>query len=135
MSVTQRKRSQDISDQNSGEKNGMFGVHGRDRPCWKGWYITPLACFDSEPSVCEYYGISRPAVQRRCKIGGTIGTNRWTPPEWWGKTWQDLGWYFIDKENYEGSGAVFKGRFEEHSDGLTILDMTNFIFHKECDYV
>ena len=33
------------------------------------------------------------------------------------------------------SGAVFKGRFEEHSDGLTILDMTNFIFHKECDYV
>lgn len=33
------------------------------------------------------------------------------------------------------SGAVFKGRFKEHSDGLTILDMTNFIFHKECDYV
>lgn len=33
------------------------------------------------------------------------------------------------------SGAVFKGKYPEHSDGLTILNMTDFEFYKECDYV
>lgn len=33
------------------------------------------------------------------------------------------------------SGAVFKGEFAEHADGLTILNMTEFEFYKETDYV
>ncbi|MGL4583642.1 MAG: hypothetical protein ACRCVU_11760 [Flavobacterium sp.] len=33
------------------------------------------------------------------------------------------------------SGAVFKGKYAEHSDGFTILNMTDFEFYKESDYV
>lgn len=99
MSAAQRKRSKEISDQNSGEKNGMFGVHGRDHPGWTGWYITPLACFDSEEGVSKFYNISRPAVMRRCKIGGIIKPSRWTPKELFGKTWEEVGWSFREKEN------------------------------------
>lgn len=33
------------------------------------------------------------------------------------------------------SGAVFKGKFAEHADGLTIFNMTEFEFYKEIDYV
>lgn len=32
------------------------------------------------------------------------------------------------------SGAVFKGKFPEHEDGLTIFNMTDFEFLKESDY-
>lgn len=32
------------------------------------------------------------------------------------------------------SGAVFRGKYVEHSDGLTILNMTDFEFYKESDY-
>lgn len=33
------------------------------------------------------------------------------------------------------TGAVFKGRFTEHPNGLTIFNMTDFEFYKEIDYV
>lgn len=33
------------------------------------------------------------------------------------------------------TGAVFKGKFPEHEDGLTILNMNDFEFYKESDYV
>ena len=33
------------------------------------------------------------------------------------------------------TGAVFKGKFPEHEDGLTILNMNDFEFYKENDYV
>lgn len=33
------------------------------------------------------------------------------------------------------TGAVFKGKFPEHEDGLTILNMNDFKFYKESDYV
>lgn len=33
------------------------------------------------------------------------------------------------------TGAVFKGKFPEHEDGLTILNMNDFEFYKERDYV
>jgi serine/threonine protein phosphatase 1 len=33
------------------------------------------------------------------------------------------------------SGGVFKGKYAEHSDGLTIFNMTDFEFYKEADYV
>lgn len=98
MSESQRKRSKEISIQNSGEKNGMFGVCGRDHPSWKGWYITPLACFENVEEVCRFYNISKPAVMRRCKIGGIIKRSRWTSKELHGKTWKEVGWSFKEKE-------------------------------------
>lgn len=33
------------------------------------------------------------------------------------------------------SGGVFKGKYAEHSEGLTIFNMTDFEFYKEIDYV
>lgn len=33
------------------------------------------------------------------------------------------------------TGGVFRGKFPEHEDGLTILNMNDFEFYKESDYV
>jgi hypothetical protein len=98
MRASQRKLKKFQSERMTGDLNPMKGRFGRDRPNWKGWYITPRGIFENAEQVSEEFKISLPAVMRRCKVGGKIGRSRYIPKEWVGKTWESLGWDFKEKK-------------------------------------
>lgn len=80
-------------------KKRVSGVNSHLR---KGTYFTPDGIFYTCVSVGKHYNISKSTVQVRCIKGGIIGKSRWHGPDVWGKTWKELGWYYIegvDNEN------------------------------------
>lgn len=97
------------------ENNPTKGLRGRECPKWKGWYMTPDGCFDSREVVAEFYGISTMTVTRRCVTGGKVGRSRHNPPEWVGKTWEELGWYF--KEDPNGN-YFYRGKTEDGEENV-----------------
>lgn len=98
MSIAQKKLSKKTSARMA-EKNPASGLKGKDRFGFKGYYVTPFGVFDNRQEVSNLFGISTNAVTRRCVKGGTIRYSRFIPKEWRGKTWKELGWYFINKED------------------------------------
>ncbi len=97
MRRSQSKRSDEFRERML-KNNPCTGLRGRECPTWKGWYMTPDACFDSREAVAAFYGISTMTVTRRCVTGGVVGYSRHNPPEWTGKTWEELGWYFKEEK-------------------------------------
>ena len=81
------------SERMTGDKNPQYGAYGSLNPNFQGYYHTPEGIFESQSQVVSHYGISRPAVNRRCVKGGVIKQSRWTSPDMWGKTWEEAGWY------------------------------------------
>lgn len=88
-----------ISESKMGEKNPQYRMRGKLNPNFQGFYITGDGIFESQYCVAGYYGISRNAVSRRFISCNAIKPNRWQPKEFWGKTWQELGWKFIGETN------------------------------------
>lgn len=83
------------------ENNPSQGRKGKDRFGFKGYYATPAGVFESRREVSNLFGISTNAVTRRCVKGGRIKYSRYIPKEWRGKTWEELGWGFIKKEDVQ----------------------------------
>lgn len=98
MSKAQKRLSEKTSKRMK-ENNPAKGLKGKDRFGFKGYYITPLGTFDNRLAVAEIFNISTNSVTRRCVKGGVIKYSRFIPKEWKGKTWKELGWYFISKED------------------------------------
>lgn len=92
------RRAKEISERML-KNNPSKGKYGDSSFGFKGYYVTPLGIFDSEKSVCKLFNISRPTVHDRCKTHNNrvIKKSRWTM-EFYGKTWKDLGWGFIPKD-------------------------------------
>lgn len=97
LSQANLKKSAELSLRMTGASNPLYGVRGADRPNFKGYYLTPRGRFSTSAEVEEAFGISKPTVQGRCKVGGVVGYSRWNPKDWTGKTWKELGWGFEGK--------------------------------------
>jgi len=65
-----------------------------------GFYYTPYGVFTSKRSAADAIpDVSASTVFQRCVYcDEEIKPNRWTGQEAFGKTWRQLGWYFINKE-------------------------------------
>lgn len=68
---------------------------------FKGWYITPHGKFLSKRDAAKVIdGVAASTIYQRCVYCDIpIQTSRWLPREYDGKTWRELGWYFISKED------------------------------------
>lgn len=71
-------------------------VSGINSHLWKGIYFTPMGIFYSCKEAGKYYSVSRSTIYQRCVVGGIIGRSKWQGEDMWGKTWRELGWYFIE---------------------------------------
>ena len=85
------------------EENNCVNVyteHWEVSSRFKGWYITPHGKFKSKREAEKVIGnVGASTVFARCVYcDEIIAPNRWTPKEYFGKTWRELGWYFIPKE-------------------------------------
>lgn len=77
----------------TGSNNPSYKKYGVDNPNFSYYYITPDGIFDSMTTVGMYYGVARNTILRRyTNIDKPIGTSKWTPRSWFGKTWRDIGW-------------------------------------------
>lgn len=88
-----------------GSNNAFFEARGSKNPNFQGYYITPDGIFESTTEAAGYYKIDRNTIARRFGEKGliTIKPSRWHPKEYWGKSWYELGWKFIGKNemNFE----------------------------------
>lgn len=65
-----------------------------------GWYHTPYGVFTSKRAAALAAGIAHSTLDQRCKkCDVPIKHNRFTPRDYIGKTWRELGWYFEYKES------------------------------------
>lgn len=79
-------------------KEAKESVSGENSHLRKGTYHTPEGKFTTCVAVANHYGISKSTVQYRCKSCKAIGRSRHHPNEIWGRTWRELGWYFIEEK-------------------------------------
>lgn len=78
----------------------VYTEHWEVSSRFKGWYHTPHGIFNSkreaEKSIPD---VGASTIWARCvNCDEPIKPNRWLPKEYFGKTWRELGWYFISKE-------------------------------------
>jgi len=84
-----------ISESKLGDKNPFYKARGKRNPNFQGFYVTPDGVFESHYDISCFYGITRNAVSRRFSSNTVIKPNRWQSKEYWGKTWNQMGWEFI----------------------------------------
>jgi len=64
----------------------------------EGWWCTPVGCFYSSSYAAKITGISKSTIQSRCKNADTlVKPNYQIPKEFYGKTWRENGFYYVDK--------------------------------------
>jgi len=79
---------------------------GKENNCYKGDYVTPYGIFSSLKEASSVTGNSEICIRDRCRIKNKnkvvkfsmISDSKITE-EMLGKTWEELGWGFIEKEN------------------------------------
>lgn len=98
-SKAQQKLKQFNSDRMKGSNNPMFNVTGKDRPNFKGFYKIPIGIFEKREDAAKALGVSTMVITRRCVTDNQrpLKKCRWVKDEEVGKTWNELGYSFIDK--------------------------------------
>lgn len=78
----------------------VYTEHWEVSSRFKGWYHTPHGIFLSKREAeSALGGVGASTVWARCvNCDEPIKPNRYLPKEYFGKTWRELGWYFVSKE-------------------------------------
>ena len=62
------------------------------------WYCTPIGCFYSSRSAAEFTGYGRNCIKSWCgQPDKMVSNNYQIPPEFWGRTWRENGFYIVSK--------------------------------------
>ena len=79
----------------------IYSEHWEISSRFKGWYHTPYGKFLSKRSAAKVIkDVAASTIFHRCvNCDNPIPPNRWVPKEHFGKTWRELGWYFVPKED------------------------------------
>lgn len=70
---------------------------GRNNPSWSGNQLhTPAGVFDTAKEASIFLGVSAPTIRYRCRnFDKIINHRQHTLPENIGKSWKDIGYYYI----------------------------------------
>lgn len=80
--------------------NPSQNMIGKLSPNWTGYWATPEGLFENVYLAADANGVGKSSVQRRCKNPDVVITADRLGLENYGKTWRELGWYFIPKEEF-----------------------------------
>lgn len=62
------------------------------------WYCTPVGCFCSDRVASEVTGIGRNSIRAWClNPDKEVKPNYQIPEKYWGRTWRENGFYFLEK--------------------------------------
>jgi hypothetical protein len=83
----------------SNKLRSVIPMSGRNNPSWSGKILhTPAGIFDTANEASKYLNISAPTIRSRCQHSNLVIKKRYNiPNEYIGKTWKDIGYYFLDE--------------------------------------
>ena len=93
-----RRLSAELSRKRMTENNPGKGLFGEDSLKFIGYWVTPYGVFGSVYEAEKEIGISKSAIQRRCRDCDRVVKAPRLGKSRIGKTWREQGWYFIKKE-------------------------------------
>lgn len=64
------------------------------------WFCTPFGCFCSDRYAATISGLGRNCIRSWClNPDKVVSSNYQIPEEYWGKTWRENGFYFLEKSS------------------------------------
>lgn len=65
-----------------------------------GWWCTPSGCFTNDRDAAKFTGVGRNCIRSWCKSPDKkVKAHHQIPEQYWGKTWRENGFYFLEKSS------------------------------------